>query len=81
MDLQAELGYGLNDAEDCAGVHCNHFEPPEENGYLLIHEEHVCEEGYDCSCYLEISRPERNLGMNQPWSFCSLAITLSGRLE
>ena len=49
MDLQAELGYGLNDAEDCAGVHCNHFEPPEENGYFLIHAEHVCEEGYDLS--------------------------------
>ena len=61
MDLQGELGYGLNASEAAVCSQCHEAEEPEEPGYRWIHEEHVREEGYDCSWCHTFSRPERGL--------------------
>ena len=63
MDLQGELGYGLNDDQAAVCTQCHEYEEPEEEGYEWIHEEHVAEGGYDCSWCHRFSRPERGLQM------------------
>lgn len=63
MDLQGELGYSLNASEVTVCSQCHDYEEPEEPGYEWIHEEHVREEGYDCSWCHSFSRPERGLQM------------------
>ena len=59
MDLQGELGYHLKAPESQVCTQC-HGREGSENFYE-IHEEHVREEGYDCSRCHTFSRPERNL--------------------
>jgi len=63
MDLQGELGYDL---KDDAGTVCTQCHGPEDSEpFTTIHNEHVEDEGYDCSWCHSFSRPERNLEMPQ----------------
>jgi hypothetical protein len=61
MNLQADLGYGLKapDTEVC--TQCHDYEQSE--GFDETHDEHVREEGYDCSNCHAFSRPDRGLEM------------------
>ncbi len=63
MDLQGALGYELNANEVTVCSQCHNYEEAERPGYRWIHEEHVSEEGYDCSWCHTFSRPERDLRM------------------
>ena len=59
MDLKGALGYQLKASESRVCTQCHGRE--DDEGFYDLHEEHVAEEGYDCShCHI-FSRPERNL--------------------
>jgi hypothetical protein len=59
MDLKGELGYQLKASESKVCTLCHGKEDSE--GFKDLHEEHVEEEGYDCSHCHAFSRPEKNL--------------------
>lgn len=62
MDLVNSLGYGLKGTRQQVCTQCHDIEDGEdEPEYLWIHEEHVKDEGYDCSWCHGFSRPERGL--------------------
>ncbi|MCF8056031.1 MAG: hypothetical protein K9K37_05265 [Desulfocapsa sp.] len=64
MDLVGALGYGLKDSREVVCFQC-HDDEGSESGpeYLWIHEQHVEDEGKDCSWCHNFSRPERGLDM------------------
>ena len=59
MDLTDDLGYQLKASESKVCTQCHGREDRE--GFYELHEEHVDEEGYDCSRCHTFSRPERDL--------------------
>jgi hypothetical protein len=61
MDLQSDFGYGLRGPRSAVCPQCHELESSE--GFKETHEEHVAEEGYDCSLCHGFSRPERGLRM------------------
>ncbi len=63
MDLQVNFGYELKGTRSVVCTQCHGFESSE--GFKETHEEHVADEGYDCSLCHGFSRPERGLRMSR----------------
>ncbi len=64
MDLVGSLGYALKGSRADVCTQCHGEEDGEDDPeYLWIHEEHVEDEGFDCSWCHGFSRPERGLEM------------------
>ncbi len=62
MDLAGNLGYQLKDSRSIVCRQCHGPKDGEDKPeYLWVHDEHVREEGYDCSWCHTFIRPERNL--------------------
>ena len=59
MDLKADLGYQLKASSKEVCTQCHKNEKSE--GFMENHEEHVAEQGIDCSACHDFSRPERKL--------------------
>jgi hypothetical protein len=59
MNLRADFGYELKGPQSVVCSQCHSLESSE--GFSETHEEHVQEEGYDCSLCHGFSRPERGL--------------------
>jgi hypothetical protein len=59
MDLQGELGYALKGPESEVCTQCHGSEGA--MNFTEVHDQHVRQEGKDCSVCHTFSRPERNL--------------------
>ena len=59
MDLKGELGYQLKASRQEVCTQCHEDEKSE--GFMKTHDEHVTEEGIDCSACHNFSRPDRGL--------------------
>jgi hypothetical protein len=63
MDLVGDLGYQIKGSVNQVCSQCHSLEDSE--GFIDLHQEHVQEEGKDCSWCHTFSRPERNLSKPQ----------------